>query len=57
MNLPKNIASQTTYENGVILIVAYAQKKGGRAPYPVIWGYVFNGVKYTSKKKADEAAK
>ena len=53
------ILSETKFENGVTMYWVSSSPKGrhNTASYPVLWGYVFNGVKYTSKKKADEAAK
>jgi len=58
MNKPSNILNELTHKNGVVEIWVLSKPRAGRmhsAGYPTLWGYLFNGIKYSSKKKAYEA--
>jgi hypothetical protein len=57
MTKPKNISREIPYGNGIVEIWVYSTPKNRMhsAPYPVLWGYLVDGVKYTSRKKAYQA--
>lgn len=57
MNKPSNIIREIPYSNGVVEIwVEYARRGKIGSKATRLWGYLYNGVKYTSYKKAKEAA-
>lgn len=57
MTKPANTYKEITHSNGVveIWVMSKPRNRMHSATYPTLWGYLFNGVKYTSLKKAAEA--